>query len=202
MAYESRVLSCAESCVYVSNLHVHTEPYARRRTSPMRVPECVSMLLFRLCAVMGAGRVSTPAPTSLSKPSDVLLKLWVAGDSSGRGQAAVSPVRGAFAAAMSIWGSGRASPPWLWRWLWIDWVDRVDGVGIGASVCLLRLAALAEEGAVESVSVVVEVDRLLDDDGKAGAEKVLDTTDWAESCESGNSSGLSAAAAVAVVVAV
>ena len=79
----------------------------------------------------------------------------------------------------------------------------MDGVGMGASVCLLWLAALAEEGAVESVSVVVEVDKLLDDDGKAGAEKVLDTTDWTESCELGDSSGLKAAAvAAAVAVAV
>ena len=155
----------------------------------MRVPECVSMLLFRLCAVRGAGRLSTPMPTPFSKPSDVLLKLWVAGDSSGRGLAAVSPVRGAFAAATSIWGAARASPPWLWLWL--------CGVATGASVCLLWLATLAEEGAVESVSVVVEADRLLDDDAKAGAEKVLDSTDWPDSCESGNS-GLGAVAITAV----
>lgn len=38
---------------------------------------------------------------------------------------------------------------------------------------------------VRSVSVVVDVDRLLDNDGKFGAEKVLDTVEIADSCESG-----------------
>lgn len=73
----------------------------------------------------------------------------------------------------------------------------LHGVGMGASGCFLWDAAWAEEGAVESVSVVVEVDRLLDDDAKAGAEKVVDTADCVDSCESGTS-GLGAAAIVAV----
>jgi hypothetical protein len=36
---------------------------------------------------------------------------------------------------------------------------------------------LVEEGVVRSVSVAVEVDRLLEEEGSAGAEKVLDTAD-------------------------
>lgn len=43
------------------------------------------------------------------------------------------------------------------------------------------------DGVVSSVSVVVDVDRLLDDDGNLGAEKVLDTVDITDSCESGKS---------------
>jgi hypothetical protein len=44
-----------------------------------------------------------------------------------------------------------------------------------------------EAGVVRSVSVVVDVDRLLDDEGSFGAEKVLDTVEIADSCESGKS---------------
>lgn len=42
-------------------------------------------------------------------------------------------------------------------------------------------------GEVSSVSVVVDVDKLLDEDGNAGAEKVLDTVEMTEPCESGKS---------------
>lgn len=42
-------------------------------------------------------------------------------------------------------------------------------------------------GDVSSVSVVVDVDRLLDEDGNAGAEKALDTVEMTDPCESGKS---------------
>lgn len=42
---------------------------------------------------------------------------------------------------------------------------------------------MVEDGVVRSVSVVVAVERLLDEEGSAGAEKVLDTADWTDSCE-------------------
>ena len=53
---------------------------------------------------------------------------------------------------------------------------------------------------VRSVSVVVAVERLLDEEGSAGAEKVLDIADWTDSCESCGSE-LFTAATVAVWVA-
>lgn len=81
--------------------------------------------------------------------------------------AAVPPVCSALAAAVSMCGAARTSPPVLW----------LDDLGIGASVALLWLATLVEEGVVRSVSVAVEVDRLLEEEGSAGAEKVLDTAD-------------------------
>jgi hypothetical protein len=43
------------------------------------------------------------------------------------------------------------------------------------------------DGVVDSVSVVVDVDRLLADDGSFGAEKVLDTVEITDSWESGKS---------------
>ena len=48
---------------------------------------------------------------------------------------------------------------------------------------------MADEEDVKSVSAAVEVDRLLEEDGKAGAEKVLDKIDGTESCEAWNSGG-------------
>jgi hypothetical protein len=50
---------------------------------------------------------------------------------------------------------------------------------------------------VRSVSAVVEVDRLLEEEGSAGAEKVLETADWTDSCELWDT-GSSTAAMVAV----
>jgi hypothetical protein len=46
---------------------------------------------------------------------------------------------------------------------------------------------LEDNGDVKSVSPVVELERLLDEDGKWGAENVLDAADIYDSCESGNS---------------
>jgi hypothetical protein len=40
---------------------------------------------------------------------------------------------------------------------------------------------LVNVGEIKSVSVVVDVDKLLEDDGSFGAEKVLDTLDTADS---------------------
>jgi hypothetical protein len=55
-------------------------------------------------------------------------------------------------------------------------------------VSLLWVAApLVADGVVNSVSVVVDVDRLLDDNGNFGAEKVLDTVEIADSCDAGKS---------------
>jgi hypothetical protein len=136
------------------------------------------MLLFLLCAGAGvkADGLSIPKPTPFTDPSAVLLNPAVAGEVNDMGLAAVSPVRGAFAAAVSIRGAARASPPRA-------------SVGIGASVGLLWLATLVDEGLVKSVSVfaVVDVDRVLEDDGNPGAENRLDTVDWADSCEFGGS---------------
>jgi hypothetical protein len=90
------------------------------------------------------------------------------------GLAAVSPVRGAFAAAtVSIRGVfARAS----------DTRALLGETGIAASAGLVWLeATLVDAGEVNSASVVVDVDRLLDDDGNFGAEKVLDTVDTTES---------------------
>jgi hypothetical protein len=56
---------------------------------------------------------------------------------------------------------------------------------------LWAAATLADAGDVSSVSAVVDVDKLLDDDGNFGAEKMLDTVEITDSCESGGS-GLSA----------
>jgi hypothetical protein len=145
----------------------------------------VSTLLFLLCACANAGRgaACTAAPLPFSDPSAVLLKPWAVGDSRGMAPAVVSP-RGAFAATASIRGaSARASGP-----------RACPGIfGGGASGGWLGAAAtLAGADDVGSVSVVVDVDRLLDDDGSFGAEKVLDAVDIADSCEFGRS-GCSAA---------
>jgi hypothetical protein len=88
------------------------------------------------------------------------------------GLAAVSPVRGAFAAAtVSIRGVfARAS----------DTRTLLGKTGIAAGLVWLE-ATLVDAGEVNSASVVVDVDRLLDDDGNFGAEKVLDTVDTTES---------------------
>lgn len=102
----------------------------------------------------------------------------MAGDSGCLGLAAVPPpVRDALAAAVSIRGAARASPPAAW----------FARSSIGASGGLVWLATWVDEGVVKSVSVVVEVERLLEEDGSAGAEKVLDTAEWTDSCESGKS---------------
>jgi hypothetical protein len=50
---------------------------------------------------------------------------------------------------------------------------------------LWAAATWVDAGDVSSVSVVVDVDKLLDDDGNFGAEKVLDTVEITDSCESG-----------------
>jgi hypothetical protein len=96
------------------------------------------------------------------------------------GLAAVSPVRGAFTAAtVSIRGVfARAS----------DTRALLGETGIAASAGFVWLeATLVDVGEVNSVSVVVDVDKLLEDDGNFGAEKVLDTVDTTESCELGSS---------------
>lgn len=54
-----------------------------------------------------------------------------------------------------------------------------------------------EDGGLASVSAIVDVDRLLDDDGSFGAENVLDTVDSTDSWESGGS-GLCAVAMVGI----
>jgi hypothetical protein len=46
---------------------------------------------------------------------------------------------------------------------------------------------LADADDVGSVSAVVDVDKLLDDEGSFGAEKMLDTVEITDSCESGGS---------------
>ena len=46
---------------------------------------------------------------------------------------------------------------------------------------------MVEDRDVKSVSVVVDVDRLLEEDGNFGAENVLDTVEMADSWEFGSS---------------
>jgi hypothetical protein len=144
------------------------------------------MLLFRLCACANAGRgaACTALASPFSDPSAVRLEPCVVGDSGGMAPAAVSPNRGAFAATASIRGAfARASAPRAGP----------GDAGGGASVGVLAAAAtLAGADDVSSGSVVVDVDRLLDDDGSFGAEKVLDTAETTDSCELGTS-GLDAA---------
>lgn len=48
-------------------------------------------------------------------------------------------------------------------------------------------ATLADAGEVKSASAVVDVDKLLPDDGSLGAENVLDTLEIIDSCELGRS---------------
>jgi hypothetical protein len=131
------------------------------------------MLLFLLCAYVRADGISGANPALFSDPSAFLLELWVAEDSNGMELAAASPDCSALATAASIRGAARTCPPVLW----------LDEFGIGASVNLPWFATLVEDGVVRSVSAVVEVDRLLDEDGSAGAEKVLDVADCTDSCE-------------------
>jgi hypothetical protein len=127
------------------------------------------MLLFLLCAYANLRPLANVAASSspFNKPSAVLLKPWVAGESRGMGPNAVSPGCSAFAATGSILGaSTRASEPQAWAG---------DG-GTSASMgSLLPTATLVEVGEVRSVSVVVDVDKLLDDEGSLGAENVLET---------------------------
>jgi len=44
---------------------------------------------------------------------------------------------------------------------------------------------LVDDGGVNSVSAAVDVERLLEDDGNPGAEKVLDAIECNDSCDSG-----------------
>jgi hypothetical protein len=52
---------------------------------------------------------------------------------------------------------------------------------------LIWLCTLVDEGAVLSVSVVVDAERVLDEEANAGAEKVLDMAEWTDSCEAQHS---------------
>ena len=99
----------------------------------------------------------------------------MAGDLRAFGLAAVSPDGDSLAAAVSMRGAARASTPGVWT--------GCSGIGVGATVDLVWLSTLVEEGAVLSVSVVVEVERVLEEEANAGAKKVLDTAVWRESCE-------------------
>lgn len=58
---------------------------------------------------------------------------------------------------------------------------------MAADIDLLWLQATLVDGVVKSVSVVVDTDRLLDADGRLGAEKVLDAVESTDSWESGTS---------------
>jgi hypothetical protein len=143
------------------------------------------MLLFLLCVCAKAGRgvACTAVSSPFNDPSAVLLKPWVVGDSRGMAPAVVSP-RGALAATASIRGAfARASGPRACP-------GDFGGGASGGWLCAVATLAGADD--TGSVSVVVDVDRLLVDDGSFGAEKVLDTVERADSCESGRS-GWSAA---------
>ena len=134
------------------------------------------MLLFLLWAAMGlqVEGVARATPAALTEPSALLLEPWVAGEPSGFGLSALSPARDSLATAVSTRGAAHASPR--------DWGGCLS-IGVGVSVCLVWLSALVNEGAVLSVSVVVEVERVLDEEARAGAEKVLDWAEWTVSCE-------------------
>jgi hypothetical protein len=147
------------------------------------------MLLFLLCTCVRTDGVSGASPALLRDPSMVLLEPWVVGDSRGMKVAAVTTVCSPLAAVASMRGAARTSAPVLWP----------DDLGIGASRGLLWFATWVDEGVVRSMSVVVEADRLLEEEGSAGAEKVLETAEWTDSCESWGT-GLSTVAMIAVGV--
>lgn len=131
------------------------------------------MLLFLLCAGKGTLASCFAFSVSFRDPSAVLLNPWMTGELSAMGLDVVSPVRGAFAGTVWIRGvCARASPA---RAL-------LGEVGMAASGDFFWLdVTLVDEGVVKSVSAVVDVDRLLDDDGNFGPEKVLDTTERTDS---------------------
>jgi hypothetical protein len=131
------------------------------------------MLLFRLCAASGARTFFSTSSAPFKYPSAVLLKPFTFGESSAMGLVAVSPVRGAFAETVSIRGTfACASPPGV----------RLGEVGIDAFADMVASTTTsAGVGVIRSVSVVVDMDKLLEDDGNFGAEKVLDTAEVIDS---------------------
>lgn len=128
---------------------------------------------MRLCADEGAADVSALKFNPLGDPSAVLFRPWDAGDCIEMGLAAMSPCNGAFAASMrsSLWASTRFG----------------DGGIACVSGTFRTEEALDSGGDVISVSPAVEVERLLEDEGSRGTEKVLDAADMQDSCESGGS---------------
>ena len=122
-----------------------------------------SILLLRLWLIEGAVDALTNDPQPFSDPSAVLLRPWVVVKSSATGLAAVLPVRCTSTASTS---SPRTCPG--------DGTFWFDG-------------ALDNGGDVTSVSPVVDVERLLEEEGNRGAEKVLDAADMYDSCEFGSS---------------
>lgn len=125
-----------------------------------------SILLLRLWLIEGAVDALTNDPQPFSDPSAVLLRPWVVGESSDTGLAAVLPVRCTSTASTRKTSSPRTRPG--------DGTFWFDG-------------ALGNGGDVTSVSPVVDVERLLEDEGNRGAEKVLDAVDMYDSCEFGSS---------------
>lgn len=89
------------------------------------------------------------------------------------GLGAVSPVRGAFAATVSIRGTFACASP-------LGLLLGEVGIAVFADVVAFT-ATSAGVGVIRSVSVVVDVDKLLEDDGSFGAEKVLDTAEVIDS---------------------
>jgi hypothetical protein len=93
------------------------------------------------------------------------------------GLAAVSPVRG----ASTVSTGGGASCTCLPR----DWVGEGGTARSKGWLWLEGAYEVAEDA--KSASVTVDVERLLDDEGGAGAEKVLEAAETIESCELGSS---------------
>jgi hypothetical protein len=57
------------------------------------------------------------------------------------------------------------------------------------------VATCVDDGDVKSVSAVVDVERLLGNEGNFGAENVLDAVEITDSCESGKSDWITGATA-------
>jgi hypothetical protein len=105
-------------------------------------------------------------PEPFTDPSAARFNPCIAGESSDVGLAAVSPVRGAFAASIRNVSKPR---------------DRFGDCGIACAVGVFWVdEALDRGGDVISVSPAVDVERSLD----AEAENMLDGADMRESCES------------------
>lgn len=124
------------------------------------------MLLLRLWLTEGAADGLAVDSESFGDPSAVLLRPWVTGECSDKGLAVVLPV----CCTSATW-IRKASSPRIRPGDGTFWVD----------------GALDNGGDVSSVSPVVDVERLLEDEGNRGAEKVLDAVDMYDSCEFGSS---------------
>jgi hypothetical protein len=97
-------LTARKAAGYVSDMRPD-QGHVLAHTSPIRVLELKSMLFGLLCPIIGLTEVSTVVEEPFTEPSALLLHPWAIGESTDMGLAAVSPVRGAFAASIRIGAS-------------------------------------------------------------------------------------------------